>query len=130
MDELRPDGLGPVGKLDLDGEHLGDEVSVGEPPGPEGARPPRLDPDPDGPDVRLEPHGVLDRPGEPRRGPFADGRAEVLVEDAAELDPGLEQERLPRRQRDPVELGRAVAHGPPPATALELRGGTVNGPTK
>ena len=127
--ELGPDRLLAVGEGDLGPEHLRDQVPVGELPLPLGPGPGGIDPDPDRLDVRLQPDGVLDRPGEPSRGPRADRRPEVLVEDAPELDPGLEEQRLAARQRHGVEVGRSGGHGGAPGAASGLGAGTVNGPT-
>jgi hypothetical protein len=130
VDQLRADRFGAVGEGDLDRQHLGHQVPVGERPRSlrSGAR--RFDPHVDRADVRLEPHRGLDRPRKLSRGPFPHGRAEVLVEHAAELDPGLEEERLPLRERGPVVTGRAVGHEGPPGAVSRAAVGTVNGPTR
>jgi len=130
VDELGPDGLPTVAERDLDLEHLRDEVPVGELPRPfrPGLR--RVDPHADRPDVRLEPDGVLDRPGEPARGPVPHRRPEVLVEHAAELDAGLEQECLAPRERGSVKVRRPRAHALPFVSPEAFGRATVKGPTK
>ena len=118
-----------VGKRDGHREHLGDEVPVPEPAAALRSPAGRNDLDTNAADVRLEPDRPLDCPGEARRRGVGHGSPEVLVEDAPELDAGLEQQRLSSGQGDPVLLRRSVAHLPPPASA---GGGTftVNGPTR
>ena len=130
MDQLGADRLLAVRELHLDRQHLRDQVPVGERAGPLGAALRGVDPDPDRTDVRLEPDRLLDRPGESLRGSLPDGGAEVLVENAPELDARLEEQRLALGERRSVEPGRTVGHSDPWGAVSEGTGGTVNGPTK
>ncbi len=114
-----------VGEADPDDEHLGSQVPVGEPTAADRPAARGVDRDRDLTDERLEHDRVLDRARERRRGARADRHAEVLVEDAAELHPGLEDERLAARKPravDPPLLG----HG---AVGAVRSRRTVNGPT-
>ncbi len=125
MGETGHDLDGAVGETDADDEHLGGQVPVGEPTPADRPAARGVDRDRDLADERLESDRVLDRARERARGARADRHTEVLVEDAAELDPGLEDERLPARQPRPVD-GTLFGHGV--LGALRSRR-TVNGPT-
>jgi hypothetical protein len=124
--EPRADAEHAVGELDPDVEHLGGEVAVGEPPPAERPAAARIETDANASHVRLEPDRPLDRPGEAGRGPSADRDPEILVEDPAELDPGLEQQRLPSGDRRGVEAARG--HGGP--FGGEAGASTRNGPAR
>jgi hypothetical protein len=103
----------PVREVDLYVQHLGGQVPVGErrPADRAGGR--GVDVDPDATDERLEPDRRLDRPGERPRGLRGDGHSEVLMEDPAELDAGLEEQRLARGQPRAVDL-LSPSHRSPP----------------
>jgi hypothetical protein len=97
MPEVRDDRARPVPELDRHVQHLRDEVAVGKPSASNRPAPLGTDPDRDAPDERLESHRGLDRPRERRRGAAGNGDTEVLMEDAPQLDAGLEEERLAAR---------------------------------
>jgi hypothetical protein len=69
----------------------------------------------DGVDERLQTNRGLDGPSQPCRRARGDGDPEVLVKHSSEFDAGLEQERLPTRQRNPVNPDSRSRHGRPRA---------------
>lgn len=108
LGEAGPDRPRSVLELDDDVEHLRAQVPVGEPAPPERAPPTDVEPHARPDDVRLEAERRLDRAGEARRRAGAHRGAEVLVEDATELDPRLEEKRLAGREPRGVVSARSV----------------------
>jgi len=120
------DGHRSVDELDRHLQHLGREVPVRESTPPERTAAPGVDPHSNRPDERLEPDRGFDRPRQGPRGPRRHRHAEVLVEDPAELDAGLEEQRLPAGETGRVE-GSGSSHR---ALAAGAGRRTVNGPTR
>jgi len=127
MLESRLDARRAVHEPYPDVQHLGSEVSVGEPPPPERSSAVRLDVHRDPTDERLQPNGRLDRARERPGGAIRYRDAEILVKHAAELDAGLEEERLPTREARGA-TGIGCRHGF--AGAFAGSRGTVNGPRR
>ena len=130
MLEVGSDAKSALLEGEPDPKHLGRQVPVPKPPPSERPPPVRIDPHLDRGDVGLEPNRLGDRAGQRRRRVARDRRAEILVKDAPELDPGFEQERLTegqlrRMERVRVPTGSVRAH----VTASGLRR-TVNGPMR
>jgi len=100
MLEPRLDRGRTVHENDVDGQHLGGEVAVREPPPAEGPAALREDAHRHLADERLETDRRLDGPREGTGGLLRDRDPEVLMEDPAELDAGLEEERLAARKAE------------------------------
>ena len=108
MREAGPQTEGAVGQREVHVQHLGGEVSIGEPTPARATAPTDIDPHPHLLHVRLELDGPLDRPGKAPGRSRGHGDPQVLVEDAAELDAGLEGERFPTG--DPRGVDRGSRH--------------------
>jgi hypothetical protein len=119
-----------VGEHDPDAQHLRRKIPVAERASAGGPSAVRPDADLDPLHVRLQPDRLLHRTGEPGRGAPVERRPEVLVEEPPELDPGLEQQRLPGGERRPVVGGRARdrCHGASGRGVDGAGSWTVNGP--
>ena len=105
MAEPRHEPHRAVGEVDPNVQHLRPEVAIGVAPASHGAAAGGEDSDRGSADVRLQLDRGRDAPSEQRGGPIGDGSAEVLVEDPAELHPGLEGQRLAPRDLRPVDGG-------------------------